>query len=352
MQLTWDFECQVEYKVEETQKAELLPLDEYDKILISSSSGKDSNACLFHLLNEGVPKEKLELHHQCVDGYGEQHVEFMDWPITESYLTKIGQHFGIRTFFQWRAFGFKGELLRKDSLTKDIYYVNDKGETVHLPTTRGNKSTRLRWPAMGADLRTRWCSPYVKIDIFRRMVSHDPRFKGSKDKPVKLLVITGERRQESANRAKYAEVEVHPSSSSHRLVHAWRPVIDWKEENVWDQYEKYRILPHPAYLLGWNRTSCFGCIFTTADLWAIMREIAPERFNELVRMERELNHTIDAKLTLEQKANLGSLERLPKDARTSKWVHMALNRQFETADLIMDKWELPAGAFRVGGGPI
>lgn len=74
----------------------------------------------------------------------------------------------------------------------------------------------------------------------------------------------------------------------------------------------------------------------------------------MVEVENQISHTIDtARLTLEQKADLGSLDRLPKDARLSQWVNLVLNRNFYKEDLIMDKWEVPAGAFRGNiGGPM
>ncbi|ARR10660.1 phosphoadenosine phosphosulfate reductase family protein [Paenibacillus bovis] len=344
-------EIMIETQLERGQQDELLPLDQYDKVLIAESAGKDSMACLFHMLDLGIPKEKIELWHQSIDGGGEQHTEFLDWPVTESYIEAVGQLYGIKTTYQWRSHGIYGELLRQDSLTGDVYHLED-GEIRHWPTTRGKRSTRRRWPAMSADLRTRWCSAYAKIDVFARVLSNHPDYQGSKEKPLNILVVSGERREESANRARYHEVELHRCSNKKRRVHAWRPVIDWSERQIWDVYEKRRFLPHPAYLLGWNRTSCFGCIFSTADLWAMMREIAPDRFDRLVRMEKELQHTIDPKWTLEEKANLGSLKRLPTDARLSRWVELALNRSFVASDLIMEAWELPAGAMRgAAGGP-
>lgn len=350
MQLT--FNCEVGFeKTIPNQKPSinLLPISEYDYVIISESGGKDSMACLFYLLDLGVPKEKIELWHQCVDGKGMDQVELMDWPVTESYIESVGKLFGIKTFYQWRSGGIYNELMRKDSLTGDVYYTTLEGEIIHLPTRNGKKNTRLKWPAMSPDLRIRWCSPYVKIDVFRRVLNNHPKYKNKK-----ILVVTGERREESSNRAKYAEAEIHACNNKSRLVHAWRPVIDWTEQQIWDTYEKRSFLPHPAYLLGWNRTSCFGCIFSTADLWAMMREIAPERFNQLVKLEQELNHTIDtSRLKLNDKADLGSLERLPKDHRVSKWVQMALTKNFSVADLIMEKWEVPAGAFRGNlGGPV
>lgn len=346
-------EIEIETRVQPRRRVELLPFEQYDSIIISESGGKDSMACLFYLLDLGIPSQQIELWHQSVDGGGDDMVEFMDWPVTESYIDAVGQHFGIQVAYQWRSRGIYGELLRKDSMTGDVYYAED-GKIVRLPTKRGKATTRRRWPAMSPDLRVRWCSPYVKIDVFRRVLNNHPRFRGVPGTPRKILVVTGERREESPNRSLYSETEMHACSTGNRIVHAWRPVIDWTEQKVWDAYEKRRFLPHPAYLLGWNRTSCFGCIFSTADLWAMMREIAPERFYRLVAMEKELGHTIDPnRLTLEQKADAGSLKRLPKDARTSQWVQLALSRTFNKNDLIMKKWEVPAGAFRGSvGGPI
>ena len=46
----------------------LLPLEEYDKIIVLFSGGKDSLACVLHLLELGVPREKIELWHHDIDG--------------------------------------------------------------------------------------------------------------------------------------------------------------------------------------------------------------------------------------------------------------------------------------------
>lgn len=47
---------------------ELLPLEEYDLIVVLISGGKDSIACFYKLLELGVPKEKIELWHHDIDG--------------------------------------------------------------------------------------------------------------------------------------------------------------------------------------------------------------------------------------------------------------------------------------------
>ena len=47
---------------------ELLPLEEYDLVVILLSGGKDSIACYYKLLELGVPKEKMEFWHHDIDG--------------------------------------------------------------------------------------------------------------------------------------------------------------------------------------------------------------------------------------------------------------------------------------------
>ena len=52
---------------------------------------------------------------------------------------------------------------------------------------------------------------------------------------MKILVVSGERRGESAGRSKYNEMEIHRTNATvkaHRLVHQWRPVIDYSEKDV------------------------------------------------------------------------------------------------------------------------
>lgn len=328
----------------ENNHLELLPFSEYDKILISYSGGKDSLACILYLLEQGVSKDRIELWHQDVDGAPDD-LAFIDWPVTENYVRVTGQALGLKVEFQWRQEGFLGELLREDRRTNDVEFTLGD-EVIHLPTRGGKCSTRRKFPAKSADLSRRWCSAYLKIDVFRRAVNNHPAFQKGK-----ILVITGERWEESAARSKYLPTELHPCNTQKRIVHWWRSVVEWDEAKIWEIIERHGITPHPAYVLGWNRTSCFGCIFSTPDLWAMMREIAPDRFNLLVEMEHELGFTVDNKCTLTEMADKGK-SRVPKAKEASEIVQQALQGTFSLDDFWQDKWELPAGAFRgAEGGP-
>jgi len=348
-QLSLKFEDMVcgsstEQVVKGTPLKEILPFEEFDLIIISISAGKDSMGCVMNLLDRGVPKEKMVLFHQNVDG-SEEDEEVFDWPCTLAYCKAVSEHFGIPLEIQYRSKGILGEMLRENSKTGDVFYTW-KGETYHLPTVRGNLGTRLKWPALSPDLRVRWCSSSAKIDVFRRVLNNIPELKGTPMDPKKILVVTGERRAEGGNRSKYHEMEVHPCNSKSRLVQWYRPVIDFKEQQIWELYQKYKIMPHPAYMLGWNRVSCMSCIFSTPSLFRMYQEIAPERFQRLVDIEKQINHTLDSKMTLEEKASLGCLKRLPVDhPQYSRWLSLALGKTFSVADLICDGWITPTGAY-------
>ena len=47
---------------------ELASLQSYDHFVVGFSGGKDSLAAVLHLLELGVPKERIELAHHLVDG--------------------------------------------------------------------------------------------------------------------------------------------------------------------------------------------------------------------------------------------------------------------------------------------
>lgn len=67
----------------------LLPLEEYDLIVVLLSGGKDSIACYYKLLELGVPKEKMEFWHHDIDGG--HPVRHMDWRCTQEYVKAFAQ---------------------------------------------------------------------------------------------------------------------------------------------------------------------------------------------------------------------------------------------------------------------
>jgi 3'-phosphoadenosine 5'-phosphosulfate sulfotransferase (PAPS reductase)/FAD synthetase len=326
---------------------DLLPLEKYDKILVSFSGGKDSLALVLDLLERGVSRERIQLWHQCVDGEAGVDQPFVDWPCTESYVRAVGKALGVRVLFQWRLGGFLGEMLKDKACTRPVRFERQDGGVAQAGGLKIKLSTRRRFPQASGDLRVRWCSAVLKIDVMALALNNEPAFRNGN-----ILVLTGERREESANRATYAEREPHRCDCTRRRADAWRSVIDWSEEQVWHVMRRWRIRPHPAYRLGFSRVSCLACVFGGPDQWASVRKIAPDRFARIAAYEREFGCTIKRGLTVEELADRGTPYPACEDAGL---VALAMSPDYPAYQVVVpdgEPWLLPAGAFGRGDGPV
>ena len=452
-------ECKYDQKI---YLAELLPLEEYDRILVLFSGGKDSLSAYFYLRELGVPKEKIELWHHDLDGGHPNRI--MDWPVTLAYVDAFAKAEGVRLRVSRRVNGFWGEVFRIGS-SYPVEYESDDGTFVEcalsdkqyesdrlrrqimqevlskndLPAFEnsaelnrdwcarceelllqdivtvemdrldkaGNKRTfpdihvdaearclpcdvervrdyisrlkhggyHLRLPAKQALGRGRYCTPSLKravgenvirnISDLKNLQSYHLRLPAIQDKvfnrtaidlmgksDVKLLVVSGERRGESKNRAAYNEIELHPTNATkrgHRLVHWWRPVIDHSERDIWERIRRHQCVPHPVYACGWNRCSCMMCIFSKREQWAGIRELFPAEFERLANDEKLLGFTMHIGLPLEEYVG---------DAKSCvchddpKALRQLVEGSFSPEDIFTNNWVYPAGAFRGSeGGP-
>jgi len=328
-------------------------LDTYDRIVVAYSGGKDSLACLLHLIDVGVDMSRVELWHHDIDGQGGP--GFMDWPVTPDYVRAVAKAFDLPLFFSWKEGGFLRELLRDGERTAPIAWEEPAGVNGDVLVrrkggTRGKLGTRLMFPQVTADLRTRWCSAYLKIDVARRILCNDPRFAHQR-----TLLITGERAEESKSRSRYKVFEAHESDARKgrkgRHVDRWRPVHGWEEELVWDAAERHKIRPHPAYTLGWGRLSCAGCIFGNKHQWASFRKVLPERFEQIAKLEVEFGKTIHRKLNVVDLADAGDAY---KSTGRDDVVEVAVGEHWpQELGIKLDEgaWTLPSGAFGDSTGP-
>ncbi len=246
---------------------------------------------------------------------------------------------------QWKVGGFEREMLRDNAKTAPTRFELPDGTIKEVGGMRGKASTRLKFPQVSADLSVRYCSPYLKIDVCAIAINNDPRFRGKK-----ICLITGERRQESTARSKYAEVEAHRCNSPKKLVHQWRNVIDYSEEMVWSLLRKHNIRAHPAYYLGWGRVSCVLCIFGDADQMASARVLVPDQFNRVVGYEQQFGVTIRKGKTVLQMADQGRSHSTIDD---TFYRPLALSHDYPVhlIHFTAEAWQLPSGAYKRCGGP-
>lgn len=346
---------------------ELFPLEEYDLIVVLISGGKDSIATYFKLRELGVPKSKIEFWHHDIDGGNPK--RHMDWRCTQNYMKALADAEGIPLRLSWRKEGFFGELYRIGA-SKPIEWVDpETGEIFHSKETPQqlackeieqrnpeNKKEllkqygyRMKFPAKSGNLMTRWCSPYLKIDVAATVLRNLEIVKENS----KVLICSGERRGESVGRSKYNEMEIYFRANAEkklkRTVHQWRPVIDYSEKDVWEVLKRNNVSPHPCYRAGWNRCSCAGCIFSTPELFAGFKEIYPEEFEKMKEDERILGFTLDNKYDLETYI-LNAKTCLYKGDKAA--IHSLITGEFTTDDIFVEDWKYPAGAFHGSeGGP-
>lgn len=335
----------------EEAAAMLGDIHNYDKYIVCFSGGKDSIALHLYLLELGVDQSKIELWHHDIDGeVSRDESNFMDWPVTKGYVHAYANAFNTPVYFSWRDGGFKREMLRENQPTGDLYFEDENFDIVQIESRKGERynNTRRKFPQVSADLSTRWCSAYLKIDVCASAIRNQDRFKG-----IKTLVLTGERGEESSARGKYNIMEADRSDlrngKSPRHVDHFRPIRDWTEQEVWAIMERHNVRPHPAYEMGFGRVSCMKCIFGNADQFASAAAIDPKGTQEIADFEREFGVTIKRKDSVEELVAKGT----PYEAITPERAALSMAKIYPH-DIIMEEgsWSLPAGAFGESCGPI
>lgn len=321
-------------------------LSSYDVYIVFFSGGKDSIAAFLYLLEQGVSVENIELWHHDIDG--REGSKFMDWPITRDYCKEFAKAFGVKIYFSWKKYGFEGEMLRENSLTAPTIFEDGDGNLIEVGGLTGKKSTRRKFPQVAADLKVRWCSSYLKIDVGSAAIRNQKRFNGKR-----ILTLSGERAEESSARSKYNVLEPDRADNrdgkSKRLVDRLRPVKEWSETDIWAIIAKYKIRVHPAYYLGWGRVSCMFCIFGNANQWASANVVSPAGTNKVNAYEKEFGCTIKRKESIDELIEKGK----PYESITDELIKMAMGEEYSEDIFFKDeeKWVLPAGAFGDSCGP-
>lgn len=111
----------------------------------------------------------------------------------------------------------------------------------------------------------------------------------------KCLFLSGERRDESAGRAKLPELEYHSTTLKTKRVadftcHWYRPCLDYEKKQMFHWGKELKLEPHPYYdYVG--RCSCMFCMFMPDSHAAENMKRYPEMAKKYVRAEIKIQHT-------------------------------------------------------------
>jgi 3'-phosphoadenosine 5'-phosphosulfate sulfotransferase (PAPS reductase)/FAD synthetase len=162
---------------------------------------------------------------------------------------------------------------------------------------------RRRWPGMNP--RARPCTRSLKVSptdkLLRLMGDH-----------ARLLLLTGERREESFNRAKMPYWSFRRATSQarqpkkRRLAVHWRPLLDWRTDQVFDGIARHGQKPlwvydaglvrsqiagsHDGDALAYSRASCTFCIYLRPQELELSFNLYPALACLATRVEAYIDH--------------------------------------------------------------
>lgn len=203
-------------------------------VAIGVSGGKDSQAAAlatFALLDrEGHGGPRVLVHSD---------LGTVEWNASLPVCEKLARHLGIELIVVRRKAGDlmeRWEARWESSLRR---YINLETVALVLPWST---------PSM------RFCTSELKTHIIRAELRR--RFKGQT-----YINVTGVRAEESAARSKMPAFDFDRDGNAN-----WRPILQWKESEVFASIAEAGLQPHEAYTdFGMSRVSCRFCIMSSAS---------------------------------------------------------------------------------------
>lgn len=226
---------------------------EWDKVIVSVSGGKDSSVLMAWALRH-FPIEKLICVHAKID---------IDWketiPVTQAQCEYLGLPLVVvqANHADGSPKGFLSKLV-SPRVKRDGTVIENK------------------FP----DMSCRWCTSELKIAPIDKYIN---TLKGN------ILVLVGERAEESAQRAGMETYRVSLENSKRKVV-KYSPIHSLLETEVWECINEMSLPVHPCYSWGVSRASCAICIFSSDAEIKIAYEKAPEIVLAYMEAESKIQH--------------------------------------------------------------
>lgn len=203
--------------------------DAIDYFVVGVSGGKDSTALLLWLVKEFFPANNIS-------------------------PDKLIATFADTKWEAWQTYEYVHRISKE---IHPVIWLESEGV---LELSR----RKQRFPSTKA----RFCTQELKLEpakIFMEKLAG------------KILSLNGMRRDESKNRSKlnfFGEW-----METYHGFPEWRPLLDWKVEDVFLFHRKHNFTRNPLYDLGFERVGCMPCIMSTKGEIRLMASLFPERVN-------------------------------------------------------------------------
>jgi 3'-phosphoadenosine 5'-phosphosulfate sulfotransferase (PAPS reductase)/FAD synthetase len=328
----------------------------YDRLVVNSSAGKDSQAMLDYVVEQAdaasVRDRIVVLHCDLGKSPGGQDIE---WPGTKELAEEHAKHYGlrfvvvrrgVRGFLQqvdyrgkWpanaqryctskfkqgpgavaitaladevRDAGFLekidqlGHFPRASTRSCTSFFKRDQGQRAVNELAREVKAQgfleQVEERGMWSSQSQRLCTSNNKRDPAATAITalaDEARQEGEKRIP-RILQCFGFRAQESPRRRKMNVFAPDKRiSNSRKTVDVWLPIHDWLVEQVWARIKTAGTRHHYAYDRGMTRLSCRFCIFAPKSQLMISARLNPELFQEYVDLEKKIGHRFRMELAL------------------------------------------------------
>lgn len=222
----------------------MIDLTNYDKIIISISGGKDSQA-----MTEIISAEAgvVGVSNRLILTYADTGAE---WPESLEQCEIIAEKYNIPLL------------------------INNSHRALPEHIAR-----RGMWPSATC----RYCTSDCKRDAVHKAVR---KYQGN------VLVVTGERREESRHRSMLEESgTLGRLTTKTRNVSFYRPMLGFTEEDIWRTIRASGLAAHPAYSYGNERVSCVLCVLASENDLRVGANHYPGLADNYLRMEHAINHT-------------------------------------------------------------
>lgn len=214
--------------------------------IVNISGGKDSTACYLLAMMRGRPFRAVTAD------TGHENEQTYEW------ISRLHERTGGPKVEVVRA-DFTQKIARKRELVQTKWVAEGVADEIIQAALDVLHPTGIPfldlciWKGRFPSKRAQFCTEWLKAEPIETQVFAPIR-------AVEPVVSwQGERRSESANRAKLPRwMRVRNPGQHDRLI--FRPILHWSAQNTFSMHRQFGLDPNPLYIQGASRVGCWPCV--------------------------------------------------------------------------------------------